>query len=155
MVGNGSSVLRRSRERGLLAAMLFMMLPLPLTGLTQRAEDSSGARDDLDECVYSEQILSHDSAFNQYHGSKLLSDQALTYIPLMASRFVQLREALRGLNCSGVPLVAFDGWVRRPCVSSWFGQPSGIIAKRDLFLRERTVNQLLLTYHHPLYLFTS
>ena len=88
--------------------MLFI-LPLPLIGLTKGAANSSPARDDLDQCVYSEQILLHDSAFNQYHGSKLLSDQALTYIPLMASRFVQLREALRGLNCSGVPLVAFDG----------------------------------------------
>ena len=108
MVGNGFSVLRRGRERGLLAAIFFMLL-LPLTGLAQTVKDSSAARDDLDQCRPSEHIYQHDALFNDYHGSKLLSDQALTYIPLMPSRFVQLRRALRGLNCSGVPLVAFDG----------------------------------------------
>ena len=32
-----------------------------------------------------------------------------THIRLMGYRYVELRRTLRGLNCSGVPLVAFDG----------------------------------------------
>jgi len=111
MVGNGLAVLRRGR--GILVVIFFLLLLTP-TGLTRATGDSSAAGDDLDQCAYSEQILQHDVLFNRYNGSKLRSGPASTYIPLMAGRFVLLREALRGLNCSGVPLVAFDGRRFRP-----------------------------------------
>jgi hypothetical protein len=41
--------------------------------------------------------------------SQLLNQRPPTHLRLMSSRYVDLRRAVRGLNCSGVPLVAFDG----------------------------------------------
>ena len=37
------------------------------------------------------------------------NERSPTLIRLMSSRYVDLRRAARGLSCSGVPLVAFDG----------------------------------------------
>jgi len=46
---------------------------------------------------------------------------APTHVRLMPSRYVELRRAARGLSCSGVALVAFDGLRYRP--TSWSGVP--------------------------------
>ena len=45
---------------------------------------------------------------------QLLRQKPPTHLRLMPSRYVDLRRAARGLACSGVPLVAFDGLRYRP-----------------------------------------
>ena len=52
-------------------------------------------------CEISQATYDSDMLFENQHGPTLLR--------LMGSRYVDLRRAARGLSCSGVPLVAFDG----------------------------------------------
>jgi hypothetical protein len=49
------------------------------------------------------------------------TQHAPTRLRLMPTRYVELRRAARGLSCSGVPLVAFDGLRYRP--AAWTDDP--------------------------------
>jgi len=53
------------------------------------------------KCDISQATYESDMQFENQHGP--------TVLRIMGSRYVDLRRALRGLNCSHVPLVAFDG----------------------------------------------
>lgn len=52
---------------------------------------------------------------------ELLKQNAPTHLHLMPSRYIALRQAARGLGCSGVALVAFDGLRYRP--GAWTDDP--------------------------------
>ncbi len=52
---------------------------------------------------------------------QLLKQHAPTHLRLMPARYVELRRAARGLSCSGVALVAFDGLRYRP--AEWTDDP--------------------------------
>lgn len=78
----------------------------------------AAATDDLKLCESSDQTTQHDRTLAEYHGSKILLGHAPTYFSLMPARFLDLRRATRGLNCSGVPLVAFDGATYGPAAFS-------------------------------------
>jgi hypothetical protein len=52
---------------------------------------------------------------------QFLKQHPPTHMRLMPSRYVELRRAARGLSCSGVALVAFDGLRYRP--AAWTDDP--------------------------------
>ena len=52
---------------------------------------------------------------------ELLKQKPPTHLRLMPSRYVELRQAARGLGCSGVALVGFDGLRYRP--AAWTDDP--------------------------------
>lgn len=55
--------------------------------------------------------------------TKLSRQPSPTLLRMQSFRYVQLRWALRGLTCSGVPLVAFDGLRYRPAA---YGEDPGL-----------------------------
>ena len=65
------------------------------------------------DCEVAQATFDTDMQFETQH--------APTHLRLMPTRYVELRRAARGLSCSGVPLVAFDGLRYRP--AAWTDDP--------------------------------
>jgi len=83
---------------------------LPLSGLAQAPPTSAVTvtGDDLDQCSPSEQTYQHDESVFQYL-SNGRNNSLTRLLPISPARMLSLRHAVRGLNCSGTPLVGFDG----------------------------------------------
>jgi hypothetical protein len=65
------------------------------------AGDSPSTRLNLETCSYSNQV--HEQ------GESLMLTPAPTHFRLMASRYVEIIQAARGLRCAGTATIAFDG----------------------------------------------
>lgn len=62
---------------------------------------NGSATPDLHTCRYSNQVFENDAS--------LMSKRAPAHFSLMASRFVQIGQAVRGKDCTGTATVAFNG----------------------------------------------
>jgi hypothetical protein len=94
----------RSRARRFAAILILAVIP----GCSSAAAASAHA-----DCEVAQSVFEADMQF--------LKQRPPTHLRLMPTRYVDLRRAARGLACSGVPLVAFDGLHYGP--AAWYDDP--------------------------------